>query len=295
MERRHKKKQSGFSLVELMLAMSITLGIGIIVFQMFLQNEGVFQDQTMVMEMQQSVRAVASMIADEARLAGQGVPVYSAAQDTTTVEAAQVFLDGTDSDDLRFRAGIRNAATTVTTPLVYSGTTTVTVADVSGINAIVGTDADYFVYLWGPTGNTWTWLRGEVSNISTGSNQLDVALSQNSGQGATFSSAPRLALEEGISYRLNSGSVMRGTTTDFSNLTAPTFSEQTIGTNFTALTFTYYDAAGATVSPTTLALRSTIRRVDLVVGAQTSGTLSGGSVDNFAITLSVYPRNLAVN
>ena len=82
---------------------------------------------------------------------------------------------------------------------------------------------------------------------------------------------------------------------DFSSLTAPTFSEQTIGINFTALTFTYYDATGATVSPTTLALRSTIRRVDLVVGAQTSGILSGGSVDNYAITLSVYPRNLAAN
>jgi hypothetical protein len=142
----------------------------------------------MVMEMQQSVRAVASMIADDVRLAVQGIPV--AAQDTTTVEAVQVFLDGTDSDDLRFCAGVRNAATTVTTPLVYHGTTTVTLADVSGINSIVGTDSDYFVYLWGPTANSSTWLRGEVSNINTGNDQFDMALAQNSGQGAIFASPP---------------------------------------------------------------------------------------------------------
>ena len=74
--------RSGFSLVELMFAMTITLGIGLIVFQMFLQNENVFRDQTSLLEMQQSARAVASMIADDVRLAGQGVPVYAAAQDS---------------------------------------------------------------------------------------------------------------------------------------------------------------------------------------------------------------------
>ena len=288
----YKKKGSGFSLVELMLAMSITLGIGVIVFQMFLQNEGVFQDQTMVMEMQQSVRAVASMIADDVRLAGQGVPIYAGAQDTSTAEAVQAFLDGTDSDDLRFRAGIRNLETTLVS---FDGGTTFTVADVSGINSVVSTNPDYFVYFWGPTGNTWTWLRGEVSGINTGTNQLNVAASQFSGQGVAFSASARVALEEGISYRLDSGSVLRGTTTDFTSLTAPTFTEQTIGTNFTTLTFSYFDESGTSVSPTTLALRSTIHRVDFNIAAQTSGTLSSGSVDTFGITLSVYPRNLAVD
>jgi hypothetical protein len=88
---------------------------------------------------------------------------------------------------------------------------------------------------------------------------------------------------------------MRGTTSNFNSLTAPTFTEQTIGTNFTTLTFSYFDAAGSSVSPTTLALRSTISRVDINVGAETSGTLSIGTLDNYGITLSVYPRNLAVN
>ena len=156
MQRAHKKEGSGFSLVELMLAMSITLIVGMIVFEMFRQNEGVFRDQTLVMEMQQSTRAVASMIADEVQLAGQGVPLYSAAQDTSTSEAVQTFLDGTDAANLRFRAGIRNASTPVTTPLAYSGTTAVTIADVTGVNNIVGMDPKYFVYLWGPTSNTWT-------------------------------------------------------------------------------------------------------------------------------------------
>ena len=294
-QRMHKDKVSGFSLVELILAMSITLVIGMAVFEIFLQSVRVFEDQGRIMEMRQSTRAVASMIAADLQRAGQGVPLYSAAQDLSIAEAVQTFLDGTDADNLRFRAGIRNVTTTVSVPLAYSGTTVVSVADVSRVWDIVGTDANLFVYLWGPAGNTWTWIRGEVSAINTGAQQLSVTLSHNSGQGTTFSGRPRLVLEEGISYRLDRGSVLRGMTTDFSSLTAPTFTEQSVGTRFTELSFSYYDASGSQISPTTLALRSAIRRVGITVGAETLEELSTSAVDNYAITLSVYPRNLAID
>ncbi len=284
-------RESGFSLISLVFAMSITLAIGMMLFQMFLQNEQVFQDQNRVTEMQQSARAVVSMIADDLRLAGQGVPVYSAAQDTTIREAVQSFLDGTDADDLRFRAGVRNVSTT---SLGNTGTL-FTVDNVSGFNAIVGAKPNRFAYMWGPIGNTWTWTRGEVSAINAGTNQLVFTVSQFSGQGTGFTGPPRLILEEGISYRLNSGAVLRGMTTDFTSLTTPTFTEQTIGTNFTNLKFGYFDGTGNAVTPTTLALRSTIRRVDFTIAAQTAGPLADGTVDTYATTLSVYPRNLAAN
>ena len=289
--------RSGFSLVELMFAMTITLGIGLIVFHMFLQNENVFRDQTLLLEMQQSARAVASMIADDVRLAGQGVPVYAAAQDSDfTPEAVQTFLEGTNCNTLRFRAGVRNTATTPTVPLTYRAntSTTITVADVSAIHKIVRTRTGRFVYLWGAVGNTWTWVRAEITSINPGKNQITVIPSHISPRGGRFDSAPRIALEEGIAYTLSGGAIIRSTSDDFSSLTSPTWNNQTVGNNFTKLEFTYYDDAGNTVNPQTLALRSKMRRVDFVISAESSDERTRGPKGSYTVSLSVYPRNLAL-
>ena len=291
----------GFSLIELMFGMTITLGMGLVVFQMFIQNQQVFSDQNLILEMQQSARAIASMISDELRMAGQGVPIYAASQDDSGIEEAQTFLDGTDTGTLRFRGGVRNAFSAVTTPLVYTASTAVlvTVADVSAINTIVGANSNRFVYLWGPTTTGWSWLRAQIATspaIDTANDQLTITPWQLSGAGGTFSSPPKLSLEEGISYRLSSGSVLRGTTTNFSNTTTPTFTESTVGDNFTTLSFAYYDSSGTAVTPSTLAIRNTVRRVDVTVAAQTSEALaSTGATRSYAVTLSVYPRNLSIN
>ena len=143
---KHKRQAGtagGFSLVELMFGMTITLGMGMVVFQMFIQNQQVFSDQKLILEMQQSARAIASMTSDELRMAGQGVPIYAASQDDSGIEEVQAFLDGTDTTTLRFRAGAKNAFSTVTTPLVYTASTAalVTVADVAAINTIVGSNS----------------------------------------------------------------------------------------------------------------------------------------------------------
>ena len=299
--KRQARTAGGFSLVELMFGMAITLGMGMIVFQMFLQNQQVFSDQNLILEMQQSARAVASMISDELRMAGQGVPIYAASQDDPGIEEVQAFLDGTDTSTLRFRAGVRNAFSTVTTPLVYMASTAVlvTVAEVATINTIVGGNSNRFVFLSGPTASGWTWLRAQIATspaIDTANDQLTITPWQLSGEGGTFSATPKLSLEEGISYRLSSGSVLRGTTTDFSSGTVPTFTESTVGDNFTTLSFVYYDSSGTAVTPSTLAVRATVRRVDITVAAQTSEALaSTGATRSYAVTVKVYPRNLAIN
>ena len=296
-----RTNSSGFSLVEMMFGMTITLGMGMVVFQLFIQNQRVFEDQNLILEMQQSARAVASMISDEFRMAGQGVPIYAASQDDSGIEAVQTFLDGTDSTTLRFRGGVRNAFSTVSTPLTYVASTAalVTVADVADIDTIVGANSNRFVFLWGPTANSWTWLRAQIATspaIDAANDQLTITPWQLSGEGGTFASSPKLVLEEGISYRLSSGAVLRGTTTDFSSETAPTFTESTVGNNFTTLSFTYYDSSGTAVTPSTLAIRDTVRRVDITVAAETSDNLSStGAKQSYAVTLQVYPRNLAIN
>src|SRR5947208_348647 len=98
------KPHKGFSLVELMFAMTITLGIGMAVIQFFQQNERIFGDQQLILEMQQNARLVVSQIADEIRIAGQGVPIFSSRYDHAGDEALAVVLNGSDSTRLNIRA-----------------------------------------------------------------------------------------------------------------------------------------------------------------------------------------------
>src|SRR6266705_1170149 len=52
--------RTGFSLVELLTALVITIVLSTMVFRLFHQNERLVRDQTLVMEMQQTARVLAS-------------------------------------------------------------------------------------------------------------------------------------------------------------------------------------------------------------------------------------------
>src|SRR4026207_1216533 len=96
----------GFSLIELLLALAVTLILGTMTFQLFHQNERVVRDQTLIAEMQQTARIVASQIADEVRMAGQGVPIHAAQFDPAPSEAAAIFLGSSTNSRIDFRAGL---------------------------------------------------------------------------------------------------------------------------------------------------------------------------------------------
>src|SRR5262245_8593370 len=101
----------GFSLIEVLVTLSIVLCLSTIMFDLFHQNERVIRDQTLIMEMQQTARIVASQIADEIRMAGQGVPVYASTFDTVPSESVAVILDSSNSSRIDFRAGLSNVET----------------------------------------------------------------------------------------------------------------------------------------------------------------------------------------
>src|SRR5262245_40242181 len=105
------KRTNGFSLAELLIALTIAAGLSMMMFQLFHQNERVIRDQTIVMEMQQTARIVISQIADELRMAGQGVPVYASSLDVAPSEAIAVFLDSSGANRIDFRAGLSNVVT----------------------------------------------------------------------------------------------------------------------------------------------------------------------------------------
>src|SRR5512138_2209653 len=106
------ERQTGFSLIEVLVALSIVLCLSTMMFQLFHQNERVLRDQTLIMEMQQTARIVISQIADEIRMAGQGVPLYATAFDAGPSEAAAVILDSSSASRIDFRAGLSNVETT---------------------------------------------------------------------------------------------------------------------------------------------------------------------------------------
>src|SRR5437773_11265397 len=107
-------RSPGFSLIELLLALTTTLALSAMVFHLFHRNERTVRDQTLLMEMQQTARVVASQIADEIRMAGQGVPVHSSQFDTTMVESMAAVLSASTKNRIEFSAGLTVAESAVT-------------------------------------------------------------------------------------------------------------------------------------------------------------------------------------
>src|SRR4051812_41823152 len=154
--------QKGFTLLEILVSISITLILGVAVFQMFQQNERLFNDQNILTEMQQSARAAIFQAADEIRMAGQGVPTYSETYSDTPSEESVAILSGSNATRINFRAALAPAESVVIapSPIAFSlgSAITITAADVSGLyNAVGGGPAGRFVYVWGASDNGWLW------------------------------------------------------------------------------------------------------------------------------------------
>jgi prepilin-type N-terminal cleavage/methylation domain-containing protein len=99
------QQSSGFSLIELLLALMVSLVLATMMFQLFHQSERVLRDQMLIMEMQQTARIVTSQIADELSMAGQGLPLYASRLDSPPSEATAIFLKLLGIESSRFSSG----------------------------------------------------------------------------------------------------------------------------------------------------------------------------------------------
>ena len=163
----------GFSLIEVLVALLITLTVGDLLFRLFQQNERVVRDQASIMEMQQTGRVVIAQIADEVRMAGQELPVYSSNWDAVPAESVSPILPTSTNTRIDFRAGLSNTDTAVagssTLDLTLYVTRTLTVSDGSAFSTALGTNwpTGKFVYLWGPASTSaWVWVRAQLINIT---------------------------------------------------------------------------------------------------------------------------------
>src|SRR5262249_44905371 len=104
-----------------------------------------------------------------------------------------------------------------------------------------------------------------------------------------FVRLPTVSLDESVSLQF-SGNVIKRATASGGSWSAA----NEIGRNIASLTFIYYDAANRIVTPSTLAERRSIARVDVAVVAQTSDLLSNRTRLSYSISLRAIPRNLTI-
>jgi len=288
------ERPTGFSLIEVLVALSIGLCLTAMMFQLFHQNERVIRDQTLIMEMQQTARIVASQIADEIRMAGQGVPVYASTFDTVPSEAVAVIMESSNASRIDFRAGLSNVETPTDGGAMDFD---IGVSQSLPVRSTSGFSAGKFVYVFGTaTGSAWSWMRAEVTAVSSTTLTLIPRNTGTTDATIHFAAAPGVSLEEAVSIYLSSGSVRRAVAGNMSNPSKPLWSAANeIGKNFTDLTFRYYDDNGTAVQPGSLSDRMRITRVDIQLTVVVAAPLSNGSKPTYSLALRTIPRNIRVH
>jgi prepilin-type N-terminal cleavage/methylation domain-containing protein len=273
------KAQAGFSLLEVLVATAITVGIGAAAFQLFHQNERIFRDQALILEMQQSARVVAAQATDDIRQAGQGIP--------TTV--GDVILPGSNTARLNVRTGFSTTEASVTSamplPVAVGSALSVLVESTAGFSG--GRQA----FLW--TENDWA--RVTINSVSGPSKSVRATPSLISKASLVFASPPTLSLDEAISiYRDTATQTVRRTTATNTEVpTSPMWAPANeLATNVTDLSFLYYDRSGALLTLDTPIRRSQVAVIEAHVSVRTSASLSDGSRPTYSLSVRAIPRNL---
>jgi Tfp pilus assembly protein PilW len=282
-------RTSGFSLAELMVAMMIALAMSTLLFHLFHQTERVVRDQSLVMEMQQTARVVAAQVADELRMAGQGVPIYPAKFDESASEAVSVILARSTSDRIDFRAELSNVQTSVTTP----GPVDLTVGVAQSLSVRDGSafTAGKFAYV----SDESVWMRGLINYASRTMLTITPREASSSANVVRFSGRPAVHLDEAVSIYLIGNSVRHATSSDMTDPANPLWSAANeIGKNVVAMTFTYFDSTGIEVVPGTLNSRLSISRIDIRLTVETATPLSNGARPSFSLALRTIPRNVRI-
>ena len=301
--------QKGFTLIEILISISITLVIGVAVFQLFHQNERVFNDQNLVTEMEQAARAAIFQTADEIRMAGQGVPAYAETYADTSSEDTVAILSGSSATRINFRAGLAPAETSMIAPgpITFSvgNPMTVTVDDAVGLyNAVGGGPTGRFVYFSGASETLgWLWVRASINSItpsikSVGVTPASTGPAGNASPTVQFRASPTVSLEEVIAIYQDSfsGSMRRTTATSMSDPVHPSWAPANeLSSNVILLRFDYFDHFGNIVIPDTLTNRARIERVDIRLVVQTAQELSNHARQTFALSVRTNIRNARIH
>ena len=260
-----RRVERGFTLTELLitvaimgLVMAAVLGVQMTSSTMFLRGEN-------QAEAQQAARA-ALLMEEDLRMVRYGCPDLGCP--TPPPAGAQQAISAASTTSITFWADTLNASTTLSAA-VAAGAVTLPVLDASGINV---NDRIYLT-----DGATW---ETRVVTAKAG-NTLTVAALTNAYPQGVQVGRPRQ-----IVYTFNAAT---GTLTKDAG---DGNGAQTLANGITSLTYSFYDAGDALITPANpVANPQNIRRI-LIQTTTRSALASGGGASTFQINTNVRPRNL---
>ncbi|HET9215575.1 MAG TPA: hypothetical protein VFR18_01270 [Terriglobia bacterium] len=271
----------GISLLETLAAMSITAVIAASAFQLFHQNERLFRDQALILEMQQSARVIVAQVAEDVRRAGQSIPPG----------LTDVILPGSGSTRINLRSSPgaveANVVSSLPLPFMIGTASTVAVDTTSGLTT--GRQA----FVWAET----AWVRATIESVSAASRSVRLTPTAASSPPLEFAVPPVLSLDEGVAifWDATTRTIRRTTTSNTENPTNPVWAPANeLVANVAALTFAYLDADGTSVNTDTPENSSRVRGIDVRVVVRASAPLSDNSRPTYSLSSRAVPRNMAL-
>jgi prepilin-type N-terminal cleavage/methylation domain-containing protein len=264
-------RRSGFSLIETLVAVSITACLAAICFHLFHQNERIFRDHSLILEMQQTARVVVSQVADDIRLAGQGLPY----------DVPEVILPGSG----RARLNIRTSTSAVESVVLSPPSTPVDslVPLTLPVDSTAGLFSGRQAYLWNDEG----WARSTIDAVSGSARTIRLTPTSVSRIPLHFTTAPAISPDEAaaIYWEPVAMTIRRTTSTNTEDPSSPLWGPANeLATNVTDLSYLYFDSENTEVVPATAELRARIVAVEVRVTVRTTAAVSDGTRRFFSLS-----------
>jgi len=271
----------GFSLLETLIAMALTLGVGAVAFQLFHQDEQIFRDQILILEMQQTARMLLSQIEDDIRIAGQCLPPGSGSIVLPGSSATTLLLRGS------FTAIERQTTTTLPFDIVVGTPGSLRVEQTTGFS----TGREIYVWIGAQ------WIRATILSVSGPAKTLSILPTQGSASIVTFNDSPVAANDEGIAilYDANKKLVRRATSQNTMDPENPAWGPANeVATNVIELSFRYFDELGNLLDMEAAGSVERILSVEVWIRVQSAEVLTNGTRPIHTMVLRVTSRNAAL-
>jgi hypothetical protein len=265
-----------------------------------MQNQAVFRDQQLLLEMRQTARAALSQIAGDIGLAGQGVPRQMEHSPDGSAEGTAAVLPGSNDRRIHIRAGYSNVEARVLNSLpvalvagVPHGLSVESTAAWS--TAMASGVTGRFAFLTGDSAVGPVWVRAAVVSLSGAGRTITVVPFESNSPTLHFTTTPVLALEEAIAISFDAAtrSIRRSTATDMQDLENIRWTPaHETAAGVIDLVFQYRDRTGAIAGVDTAEERSSISSVEVRLVTRTATPLSNGTQPTYAVSIRVAPRNI---
>ncbi|MFQ5962105.1 MAG: PilW family protein [Candidatus Methylomirabilales bacterium] len=295
MPRRFLAEARGFTVMELLLAASVSLIVLFAVYSTLESTRGTYDAGESRADIQQQARVAIERMARELRLVGYGFPSGGDCNADTVADNAVLAATPTS---VTFCADITNASTTLVNDVAVGGTQ-VFVQDASGMQAGgkgkgkgkgVKPSDEIFLMAGG------TWEQATVTNVDAGLNRLNIDIG-GGGVANAYSRGIPVGRPKPITYCWNDSNGLPGSPNCGSDVTTLYQDEgegggfQLIADSIQTFQLRYFDDTDTEILPADLAANlANIRRIRITMTLQSAAGWLGSQT--FTVTSNARLRNL---